>query len=565
MNRVLALPIFAGLLAAQAPDPLPPASRDLLEKARAANPQRYRFALERGATIRPTGDGRSFTLSWFPAGADSDTVPVIATLHGSASWAFDEFFLWQEQAEAYGYGIVALQWWFGEGDGIDQYYTPEAMHRELRLALRGQAKGEVLLHGFSRGSANLYAVAALDRQSDRRYAMFLANSGGATPDFPPNASISAGASGWNVFSGTYWTMFCGGQDPNPDRDGCPAMRRTSGWIENFGGVTSLLIGDPEAGHGGFHQTPSHIRAALDAFRDHVALRRVAPAPDAQWEVKPDPDFAIPGASIPNAGLVNAEVWLNVGGPGGARLYRSRDGSNSTSSEPLPNLAGAMVGTGLTAGEVVPRQGPDGRADLYVIGLAGPGVNRAAIIRLRQGADGRFGRDPESPVFAGGPADGGFLGVPDVTIAPAGRLRLTYVSLGGERHNSRTAISTDGGASFQPEFSNPFGDLAVPNPRANDLNVDPAILKVDRGGYLAVTMRAARFYVFTSIDGRTFLQSPTPVIEPAVLSPGAAALFDPTLVQLPDGRILMYATAADDLNGRNTRVIRAELAQAGERR
>src|SRR5207249_439423 len=39
----------------------------------------------------------------------------------------------------------------------------------------------------------------------------------------------------------------------------------------------------------------------------------------------------------------------------------------------------------------------------------------------------------------------------------------------------------------PEMNNLFGDLAVPNPRAQDVNVDPTILKLAGGGYLAVTI------------------------------------------------------------------------------
>jgi hypothetical protein len=226
-----------------------PAFQALLERARMANPQRYQYAVEHGAKILPTGDGRGFYLLWTPPGAPERNHPLVVTLHGSASWAFDEFFPWREQVAQVGYGILALQWWFGE----ESYYTPAELHRELRAALRRQEnqEGTALLHGFSRGGANLYGVAAQDRQSsDRFYAMVLANAGGATADFPPNLAISNGEYGYNVCSGTFWSFFCGGKDPNPDRDGCPAMRRTSDWVARYGGVTSLFLedGGAAAGH-----------------------------------------------------------------------------------------------------------------------------------------------------------------------------------------------------------------------------------------------------------------------------------------------------------------------------
>ena len=546
---------FSGRLLRYAVSPQPEFSaqaKALLDRARAANPQRFQLALDQGARILPTADGRSFYLLWTPPGAPQSNPPLIVTLHGSASWAFDEFFLWREQAADYGYGILALQWWFG-GDGPDAYYSPKDLHRETREALRGSGAGEgsALLHGFSRGSANIYGLAALDRQSgDRLYAMVLANAGGASVDFPPNVAITSGELGYNIFSGTYWTLFCGGRDPNPDRDGCPAMRRTAGWIGQFGGVVDLFIEDGAAGHGGFHQTPAHIRAALEAFRN-LELRNGAVRPDKVWQVLRDPAFEIPGGSIPNAGFVGGEVRLTVGGPGGMRLYRSADGTNSTSPETLPGLETALSGTGYGAGEVIPREDRAGRPLLYVLGLAPPGANGAVLYRLAF-SDGRYSREPASPVFEG---EAKFIGVPDITPARDGRLRLTYVARGTARSNSRTAVSADDGASFTSEFDNPFGDLAVPNPRATDTNVDPTVVRLSRGGYLAVTMRDKRLYLFTSIDGRTFTPSPQPPLEAATLAPGADGLFDPTLVQLPDGRIFLYATAGTGPSGR---IVRAEI-------
>ena len=52
----------------------------------------------------------------------------------------------------------------------------------------------------------------------------------------------------------------------------------------------------------------------------------------------------------------------------------------------------------------------------------------------------------------------------------------------------------------------------------------------------MTMRTGKLYVFTGIDGKTFTPSPGPAIEAGMLLPGAQMLFDPTLVELPDGRI-----------------------------
>ncbi len=72
------------------------------------------------------------------------------------------------------------------------------------------------------------------------------------------------------------------------------------------------------------------------------------------------------------------------------------------------------------------------------------------------------------------------------------------------------------------------------------------------------MRGARLFLFTSLDGRTFVPAPNAPIEAAQLAPGNMGLFDPTLVQLPDGRIFMYVTAGNSPSGGGQRVVRAEL-------
>lgn len=64
---------------------------------------------------------------------------------------------------------------------------------DLLLRRRGIKPGEAMLEGFSRGSANIYALAALDRTKGLRYfSLFVANAGGALLDYPPTRrSIAA--------------------------------------------------------------------------------------------------------------------------------------------------------------------------------------------------------------------------------------------------------------------------------------------------------------------------------------------------------------------------------------
>ncbi len=173
-----------------------PESLPLLRQAQTANPQRYQYAVEQGAQILLTADGKSFYVWWLPAGSDpANPPPIIVTLHGHASWALDEFFLWYPYATERGYGILALQWWFGDGEAINDYYLPQAMYPLIARILQANhvRPQTVLLHGFSRGSANTYGLTALDRASGNAFFLLtIANAGGKAGDFPINQSISAG-------------------------------------------------------------------------------------------------------------------------------------------------------------------------------------------------------------------------------------------------------------------------------------------------------------------------------------------------------------------------------------
>jgi hypothetical protein len=98
------------------------------------------------------------------------------------------------------------------------YYRPQEMYPIITSVPKekGVKPGTVLLHGYSRGSANSYAVTAQDTSSGNRYInMTLSNTGGAASSFAPNQQIVAGSYGILPFSGIQWVMYCGEPDPDP--------------------------------------------------------------------------------------------------------------------------------------------------------------------------------------------------------------------------------------------------------------------------------------------------------------------------------------------------------------
>lgn len=233
----------------------------MLERCRAHSRGRLERAGASGARIEPTPDGSSFFLSYTPPGARPNA-PVVVSLHGHESWAADEATMWKEELDRRGWRLLALQWWFGNGQRQENYLRPQEMYPAIERALAGTRPGGAILHGFSMGSANSYAVAGLDWDTGNHFfGLCIANAGSAETDYPPTAAVRS-------LAGSHWVLYAGVKDwQNPEKSGPEAMARTSTWLASKGAIVDLFIKDPEGDHGGFHQRPQNMRAALDFYRN----------------------------------------------------------------------------------------------------------------------------------------------------------------------------------------------------------------------------------------------------------------------------------------------------------
>ena len=210
----------------------------------------------------PSADGRLVHAAWKP---DGRIDRWIVSLHGTGGSAKTDLGIWQRNVAGRRIGVLAIQWWRGTGDA---YLAPAEIYREIDAAAQKLSitPGKAMLQGFSRGSSNLYAVAALDAKRGRAiFELFVANSGGAQPDYAPNRAIAEGKFGARPLAGTYWITVCGARDPNPDRDGCPGMRRTALWLEAQGAEIVAAIEDPQFGHGALSLNPRNVERVLELF------------------------------------------------------------------------------------------------------------------------------------------------------------------------------------------------------------------------------------------------------------------------------------------------------------
>lgn len=215
--------------------------------------------------ILPTSDGQSFLVVWK---ATKKPKHWIVSLHGSDGFATDDLAVWHPHLKNRDVGVMCVQWWLGSGDKVTSYYTPEQIYREIDNALQklGVEPGTAMLHGFSRGSANSYAVMALDAGRGRRFfSLAVASSGGVGLDYPPTRAILDGIYGKSPLKGTRWVTSAGGHDPHPDRDGIPGMRRAAAWLKKQGAIVLDAIEDPDQGHGALVLNAKNARRVLDLF------------------------------------------------------------------------------------------------------------------------------------------------------------------------------------------------------------------------------------------------------------------------------------------------------------
>ena len=269
-------------------------SASLLAKAQGADAARYAFLVGKGAEFRNTSDNQSFTVWWQPAGW-TPSAGVIVALHGHGAYASSEAALWLPHAEKHGHAVLALQWWFGGGEATSDYYSPDRMYPLLSTLLTGKGtrKGTALFTGFSRGSANSYAVAALDNAlgGSRLFGLVLSNAGTAATGYPPNQQIAAGAFGPTPFGGMKWAMYCGEKDPDPTINGCIGMRAAKDWVVRYGATMLLFIDDPTGDHGGFMLNSANVETALATYATVLGAATAAPVGNALSNTEADCLFA----------------------------------------------------------------------------------------------------------------------------------------------------------------------------------------------------------------------------------------------------------------------------------
>ncbi len=213
-----------------------------------------------------TIDGKEYFMVGQPKGQNSKAIKkIIFSLPGHGSTAEQDYSAWKSQIASHDYALASLNWWHGGGEAPTDYYAPSDVLTQIEDYLIQQgydADDIVILEGFSRGSANTYAVKSYDRMNGALIIdAVISASGKYQASFPlaPQALATP-----LLFKRVPWILACGGKDPNPSRDGCDGMNETKTWLTSQGADVLAVLEDPDGDHGAFHKSTRKLASqALD--------------------------------------------------------------------------------------------------------------------------------------------------------------------------------------------------------------------------------------------------------------------------------------------------------------
>ncbi len=253
---------------------LPTAAQALYNEFASIPSQSAQVCINAGATASATADGKTFYMQWFPAGATPSLTPLMVGLHGSGGNAFLMMAKHLQSAQSQSVGLICLQWFLGQNSSApNDYFGDTTLYHYIDTALKRikYPSNKACFHGFSRGSARSYAIQFLDMYpgtGKNYFCTIMSNAGKPDSLYPFYTSINSPTNTSHSFcKGKKWGMYCGGQDPNPGRDGCPGMNSAKvNWVQANGGSVGFFIQNPGLAHTGFVDTPLYIDSLFKFYK-----------------------------------------------------------------------------------------------------------------------------------------------------------------------------------------------------------------------------------------------------------------------------------------------------------
>lgn len=222
---------------------------------------------------------RKYVAMFFPEHwSESAPRRLIVDLHGTGgspeeNWGVD----WGRILPARNWAYIGLKY-VDDTNGVHDDET--TLYTNIKAALDdirsrcdlGQT--ENVLTGFSRGSAQAFSIAALDRKDRRLFAAIVHNSGAWIPGrpLPPTLRDLAERADMNGFAGSKHFMYCGERDQSHEVPMCDEMTTAREFVRAHGGAVETLYRDGRGGHGGLAKNKDALDAMF-AFLDRATAEK----------------------------------------------------------------------------------------------------------------------------------------------------------------------------------------------------------------------------------------------------------------------------------------------------
>lgn len=229
-----------------------------------------------GGAVIPLAKNRFF-IAWFPPGWEKQSRRrLVVTLHGNGGCAERMFTFWHRTAALHGYAIIAVQYAQEDENGRLSYDDSPALYALLEKTvnlLRRHCPLQgvtIILHGFSRGAARVYELAAMDRAPGgmRAFSAFIADSGAVFAEYRGRLSPYLERLGLDAYDGARFWLYCGGRDHEGRT--CRGIEKISWFIRRHGAVVDAVYRHPPGGHGIFLTGGVHRRSKpLEALFSYI--------------------------------------------------------------------------------------------------------------------------------------------------------------------------------------------------------------------------------------------------------------------------------------------------------
>lgn len=221
-----------------------------------------------GGVRKETG---KYVATWAPsAWFTSPNRTLIVDLHGTGGYPEAEFNDFRSYLQQRNWGFLGISYLYNANNDAGDYDTPVPILARINAALdemRAACGSNITLHlmGFSRGSANTYAIAMLDRQAEGKINGVIANAGAWPPDAGPLPPELLAVNGNPMaMKDTRMWGWCGLNDMTHGYPMCDEMTTALKWVQDHGGTVApgTPFVSPDAGHTDFKNNPVAVDAGF---------------------------------------------------------------------------------------------------------------------------------------------------------------------------------------------------------------------------------------------------------------------------------------------------------------